>query len=75
MKKNETIINKQTASIEAVLTSSIEYHDLKIPLVKVLTPKYLTAPYSFRTSIITKKRPEKIDTLEIGIIILKKVFS
>jgi hypothetical protein len=41
----------------------------------VLTPKYLTAPYSFRTSIITKKRPEKIDTLEIGIIILKKVFS
>ena len=75
IKKIETIIKRHTARIEAVSTSSIEYHDLKIPLVKVLTPKYFTAPYSLRTSIITRKRPEKIETLEIGIMILKKVFS
>jgi hypothetical protein len=51
----------------------MEYQDLKIPLVKVLTPKYLTAPYSFRTSIIIKNKPENIETLDIGIMILKNV--
>ena len=62
--------NKKTASNDAVSTSCIEYQDLKIPLVNVFTPKYLTAPYSFNTSIITKKSPEKIETLESGITIL-----
>ena len=46
-----------------------------MPLVNVLTPKYFTAPYSFRTSMTTKKRPEKIETLERGITILKNVFD
>ncbi len=31
---------------EAVSTSCMEYHDLIIPLVTVLTPKYLTALFS-----------------------------
>ena len=75
IKNKETSINKHTARIFAVTTSPIEFHDLKIPLVKVLTPKYLTAPYSFKTSIMIKKRPENIDTLDIGIIILKKVLN
>ena len=73
-KKNTTITNNDTASKDAVSTSCIEYHDLNIPLVKVFTPKYLTAPYSFKTSIITRNKPEKIATLEIGRIILKNVF-
>ena len=72
-KKIETIIRRQTAKIDAVLMSSIEYQDLNIPLVKVFTPKYFTAPYSFNTSIVIKNKPEKIDTLDIGRIILKKV--
>ena len=46
-----------------------------MPLVNVLTPKYFTAPYSFKTSMTTKKRPEKIETLERGITILKNVFD
>ena len=59
--------------MDAVLMSSIEYQDLNIPLVKVFTPKYFTAPYSFSTSIVIKNKPEKIETLDIGRIILKKV--
>ena len=73
IKNIETIIRRQTARIDAVFTSSIEYQDLKIPLVNVLTPKYFTAPYSLSTSMTIKKSPENIDTLDIGIIILKKV--
>ena len=72
-KKTTTIKNNKTASNDAVSTSPIEYQDLKIPLVKVFTPKYFTAPYSFKTSITTKNNPEKIATLESGITILKKV--
>jgi hypothetical protein len=67
------MIRRQTAKIDAVFMSSIEYQDLNIPLVKVLTPKYFTAPYSFSTSIMIKNKPEKIETLDIGKIILKKV--
>ena len=74
-KKKTTIKNNKTASNEAVSTSCIEYQDLNIPLVKVFTPKYFTAPYSFKTSIIIRNNPEKIATLESGITILKKVLS
>ena len=69
-----TKINNETANKDAVSKSCIEFHDLNIPLVKVFTPKYLTAPYSLRTSIITKNNPEKIATLDMGRIILKNVF-
>jgi hypothetical protein len=75
IKNKTTIANKITASKEAVWTSCIEYHDLKIPLVNVFTPKYLTAPYSFNTSITTRNKPENMDTLDNGTIILKKVLE
>ena len=57
-------MKRQTAKIDAVLMSSIEYQDLNIPLVKVFTPKYFTAPYSFNTSIIIKNKPEKIKIVD-----------
>ena len=50
-----------------------ENQDLKIPDVYVLTPKYFTAPYSFRTSIITKNNPDIIAGLDNGNITLKNV--
>ena len=39
----------------------------------MLTPKYFTAPYSFKTSIITRNNPEKIAGLDNGKIILTNV--
>jgi hypothetical protein len=70
--KNATINKRIEESWIAAPVSFIEFHVLKIPMVYVFTPKYFTAPYSFKTSIITRKRPEKIAGFESGIIILKK---
>ena len=39
MKNNATIINKKSASIDAVFISTIGPHALNIPLVYVFTPK------------------------------------
>ena len=57
----------------AAPVSFIEFHDLNIPIVYVFTPKYLTAPYSFKTSIITKNKPENIAGLESGKTTLNRV--
>tara|TARA_B100000886_G_C20379312_1_gene473234 strand:+ start:908 stop:1198 length:291 start_codon:yes stop_codon:yes gene_type:complete len=59
----------------AEFISPNENQDLKIPVVNVLTPKYFTAPYSFKTSIITKNNPAKIAGLESGRIIFQKVLK
>ena len=67
LKNKKATINK---SIEdncmAAPVAFIEFQDLNIPIVYVFTPKYLTAPYSFKTSIITKNKPEKIAGFERG---------
>ena len=73
IKNSATTINKKTASNDAVCISTIGPQARNIPLVQVFTPKQFTAPYSFKTSITIKKRPEKIAALEIGIAILKNV--
>ena len=66
----KTTVNKTIDNCIAVVTSFIENHALKIPVVKVLTPKYFTAPYSFNTSIKTRNKPESIAGLDNGKIIL-----
>ena len=55
--KNATINKRIEESWIAAPVSFIEFHVLKIPMVYVFTPKYFTAPYSFKTSIITKNNP------------------
>ena len=72
--ENNTTNNRIHANWIAPFTSPNESQDLKIPVVKVFTPKYLTAPYSFNTSIITKNKPEKIAGLDNGSMTLKKVW-
>jgi hypothetical protein len=71
--KKATINNRIDDNWIAAPVSFIEFHDLKIPIVKVLTPKYLTAPYSFKISIITRNNPEKIAGLDKGKTTLHRV--
>ena len=74
-KNKKATINKRIDDnwIAAPL-SFIEFHDLNIPIVYVFTPKYLTAPYSLSTSIITRNNPEKIAGLDKGKTTLIKVW-
>ena len=74
-KNKKATINKRIDDnwIAAPL-SFIEFHDLNIPMVYVLTPKYFTAPYSFKTSITTKNKPDKIAGLESGMTTFKIVW-
>ena len=71
--KIKTIVKRNIESPAAVVSSLKAYQVLKISVVKVFTPKYFTAPYSFKTSIDTKKIAEIIAGADNGITTFKKV--